>query len=140
MAGKKKHLSNLNPDKQWGGKREGGGFPAKWRSGNAKPVRIPERLHDAVLNYAHALDDNQPLSPENNPDSQPQQGIIQPDAQGQTMSAEDIRQMQLTLEAVRGVLEQWRDELKKHNIESPRWRKANELFDALDTHLSNRWL
>lgn len=140
MAGKKKHLSNLNPEKQWGGKREGGGFQPKWKSSNSKPLRIPESLHEAVLEYAHALDDGTPLPPGNGHTQPEQQGIIHPTGETGTVTAEDIRQMQLTLEAVRGVLEQWREELNKHNVESPRWKKANELFNALDTHLSNPWL
>lgn len=136
MAGKKKYRCNFNPEKQWGGRREGAGSP-KWKSNDATPIRIPKHLHEAVLAYAHALEDGT-LDPSTNPD--PQQGIIEPDTQGQAVSAEEIRQVQLTLEAVRGVLEQWRGELNKHNVESPRWKKANELFDALDTHLNNPWL
>jgi len=46
-----------------------------------------------VLIYAHALDDGT-LDPDGHPDPQPKQGHYPPDMQGQTVSAEDIRQMQ----------------------------------------------
>ncbi len=132
---KDKRRYNLTPGKQWGGKRFRAGNP-KWKSGAATPIRIPEALHEAVLAYAHALDESTSSNAGNNHDPSHYQGIIQPDAQSQPVTIEDIRQMQLTLEAVRGVLEQWRGELNKHSVEMPRWRKANELFKALDTHLT----
>lgn len=134
MAGKKKRDCNLNPQKQWGGKRENGGFPAKWRSGNSKPIRIPESLHEAVLAYAHKLDEVQ------QPDAAPSkpQGMIQLNATDKPLTSEDIRQMRLTLEAVRLTLEQWRWELVKHNAESLRWKKANELFNALEAQLGGQ--
>lgn len=137
MAGKKKHLSNLNPEKQWGGKREGGGFQPKWKSGNSKPLRIPESLHEAVLTYAHALDDGQPEEEAAPADPH---GIIQPANENEMASAEEIRQMRLTLEAMRSTLGQWRQELKHHNAQSPRWKKANDLLEALEAHLHTPWL
>lgn len=140
MAGKKKRDCNLNPEKQWGGKRENGGFPAKWRSGSSKPIRIPESLHEAVLTYAHALDENQPLPPVNSNEPHPSQGILQPGVEGQAVSPEDMRQMQLTLEAVRATVGQWREELKHHNPDSPRWKKTNQLLEALEAHLYTPWL
>lgn len=140
MTGKKKDQCNINPDRQWGGKREGGGFPAKWRNGNSKPLRIPEALHEAVIAYAHALEDGTPFPPGNG-DTQPEpQGIIHPTGETDTLTAEDIRQMQLTVEAFRSILERWREELRKHNPKQPRWEKVNQLFDELEAHLHTPWL
>lgn len=140
MAGKKKYCCNFNPDKQWGGRREGAGSP-KWKSGNATPIRIPEHLHEAVLAYAHALDDGTPLPPSNgHAQVEEQQGIIHPNKQTDTLTAEDIRQMQLSVEAMSAVLERWRKELSKHNPKLPRWEKANQLFDELEAHLTTPWL
>lgn len=136
MAGKKKYRCNINPEKQWGGKRENSGFPAKWKSGNSKPLRIPENLHEAVLAYAHALDDGQ--QPE--AASSDLQSIMLPVNGSETASAEEIRQMRLTLEAMRSTLGQWREELKHHNLQSPRWKKASDLLEALERHLHTRWL
>ncbi|PSB40871.1 hypothetical protein C7B80_32300 [Cyanosarcina cf. burmensis CCALA 770] len=121
---------NRTSGKQWGGRREGAGNP-KWKSGAATPVRIPLVLHEAVLAYAHALDERQQLDAAL---SEPQ-GMIQANPTDKPLTAEDIWQMRQTLEAVRLTLEQWRGELAKHNTESLRWKKAKELFDALETQL-----
>ena len=40
----------------WGGAREGSGQKHKWRSGDTKAVRIPEKILDDVLSYARLLD------------------------------------------------------------------------------------
>lgn len=135
MAEDDKQGCNSTPKKQWGGRREGAGNP-KWKSGAATPVRIPPALHEAVLAYAHKLDEGR--QPEAAP-SEPQ-GMIQPNPTDKPLTAEDIRQMRLTLEAVTATLEQWREELKRHNPKSPRWEKANQLFDALEVHISVPWL
>ena len=45
-----------------GGKRLGAGRPTKWREGtkrdDTKTVRIPKRILNEVLQYAHKLDNN----------------------------------------------------------------------------------
>lgn len=45
-----------------GGRRKGAGRPTKWREGttkeDTKPVRIPKRIVDEVLDYAYGLDNN----------------------------------------------------------------------------------
>jgi hypothetical protein len=57
VAGKKKHLCSLNPDKQWGGKRARTSAKRKWKSpGATKTVRIPETLCEAVLEFTRRLD------------------------------------------------------------------------------------
>jgi hypothetical protein len=134
-----KQGDNSTPKGQWGGRREGAGNP-KWKSGAATPVRIPPSLHEAVLAYAHALDENQPSPSASSNDPQPKSGIIQPNFTDKPLTAEDIQQMRLTLEAVTATLEQWREELKRHNPKLPRWEKANQLFDALDVHINVPWL
>jgi hypothetical protein len=125
MTGKKKDQCSINPERQWGGKREGGGFPAKWKHGNSKPIRIPEALHEAVLAYAHALDEGQP------PGSEPgatYESMAQP-------TVEDIKALMLTLEAIDRTLERWRQELKKHDAKLARWEKAHQLFTQLEADL-----
>lgn len=46
------------PDKSknWGGFRPGSGNKFKWNSGETKPIRIPVKLHEAVLSYAKLID------------------------------------------------------------------------------------
>jgi hypothetical protein len=58
MTGKKKEFCHLNPNKQWGGKRANS-HPSPWKSGNTKSVRIPQAILEAVLEYAHKLDDGE---------------------------------------------------------------------------------
>lgn len=125
MAGKKKDQCSINPEKQWGGKREGGGFPAKWKHGNSKPLRIPEALHEAVLAYAHALDEGQRPGTESGADQEP---AAQP-------TAEEIKALMLTYEAINNTLERWRQELKKHDAKLARWEKAHQLLTQLEADL-----
>lgn len=45
-----------NKSKSWGGFRPGSGGKFKWNSGETKPIRIPVKLHEAVLSYARLID------------------------------------------------------------------------------------
>lgn len=44
-------------ESNWGGRRSGSGKKPSWKSGSGKPIRIPEALHEAVLEYARELDE-----------------------------------------------------------------------------------
>ena len=46
----------------WGGAREGSGQKHKWKSGDTKAVRIPEKILDDVLFYARLLDNGVEVS------------------------------------------------------------------------------
>ena len=47
----------------WGGAREGSGQKHKWKSGDTKAVRIPEKILDDVLFYARLLDNGASAQP-----------------------------------------------------------------------------
>lgn len=130
MAGKKKRLCTPNPDKKWGGKRQNSGFKPKWQHSPTKLIRIPEPLETDILELAHALDENK----------QPKKsGMLQPDNQN-SKTNEEIRQMQNTLEAVEATIKKWREEMGKHNANSPRWKKANQLLQELESDVFTQWL
>ena len=40
----------------WGGYREGSGQKPKWKSGETKPLRLPIKLHNEILEYARLKD------------------------------------------------------------------------------------
>ena len=44
---------------QWGGKRQGSGRPARWKSGDTVAVRIPEKFRDDVIAFARLLDEGE---------------------------------------------------------------------------------
>jgi len=77
-----------------------GGFPANGkRHSNPYPHPPPESPHDAI--YAHALDEGTILTPPAPTLTHSRnRALSNPTWAGQATSAEDIRQMQLTLEAV----------------------------------------
>jgi hypothetical protein len=64
MAGKKKEFCKLTPGKKWGGKRVPSPALSRWKTGKTKSIRVPEALADAVLAYAHKLDNGE------NPDAE----------------------------------------------------------------------
>jgi hypothetical protein len=129
MAGKKKEQCELSSEKQWGGRREKSGFPAKWSS-KTKLVRIPERLESAIIEYAHRLDrgETEP-TPDNSNDTVKNSTIT-----------EDYRQKEQTLAAIESILERWHTEATHHKQTSPRWVKVNELIRELFTELRSPWL
>lgn len=130
MAGKKKRLCNPNPEKNWGGKRQNSGFKPKWQHSPTKLIRIPEALEKDILEFAHALDENKQSE---------QRGMLQPENRN-PKTAEEIRQIQNTLEAVEATVKKWRSELQKHRTSSPRWKKANDLLQELENDISTPWL
>lgn len=64
MAGKKKHLCKVNPDKKWGGVRANPPRPSKWKHRKTKAIYVPEVLADKIRAYAHQLDAGQDLAEE----------------------------------------------------------------------------
>lgn len=147
MTGKKKRLCNLNPEKNWGGRRENGGFQPKWRHSPTKLVRIPQALEEPVIAYAHGLDNKlagdapvvtaasicqripEPLYGD--------KGLIQPSEQS---DIEDTRQKALTLEAITNTVARWKTEASRHKTKTQQWAKIHEFLKELESDLHNPWL
>ena len=100
----------------WGGAREGSGQKHKWRSGDTKAVRIPEKILDDVLSYARLLD--------NGASARPLLSCDRPE------SLENVHKV----EKLRKLVNDWTR--KSSRTSNPKWyhakRLLNELRDLLE--------
>ena len=110
-----------------GGRREGAGRKATWRSGPTKAVKLPVALCSRVIAYAHRLDAGEVAPPDERYEDQ----------------LERIHQLEFRLEMAQRDLRAAQDDVKRaHEQRLREWGRANEaasgLIQALASHDGHR--
>ena len=110
----------------WGGYREGSGQKPKWKSGETKPLRLPVKLHNEILEYARLLDSGEYTRAE----------LLSCDISSKFEPVtESIKETDTLSSKLRDLIINWKTKAKK--TRNPKWEQAKKLLAELEKLLKS---
>jgi hypothetical protein len=108
----------------WGGYREGSGQKPKWKSGETKPLRLPVKLHNEILEYARLLDSGEYTREE----------LLSCDINSKLDSVTESSKENVTLSSrLKDLITNWK--MKAKRTSNPKWEQAKKLLADLENLL-----
>ena len=107
-------------DSNWGGYREGSGQKPKWNLGETKPIRLPVKLHQQIMDIARLLDSGQYTTEE----------LLSCEIKPNLETVTESNDENVTLSnELKELVNSWQE--KARNTTSPRWSHAKKLLAEL---------
>jgi hypothetical protein len=105
----------------WGGYREGSGQKPKWKSGETKPLRLPVKLHNEILEYARLLDSGEYT----------REKLLSCDTNSKLDSVTQLNKESYTISSkLRDLVNNWKTKAKRTS--NPKWEQVKKLLFDLE--------